>query len=234
MQRSILHGLNVRGGRATRWRWVTRRRRPAVGSAGGQPDPTESGDYYCDANAVSGVWCPEMDIMEANTAALAVRTGQPRAARRRCNARSPRAQATPHDCDSPSSGYYPHCDQGGCSVNTKNGPGGQYGGGGSFKIDTTQPFTVSTQFGVDGSQQLSSVTTTLSQGNQNVVLVHTDSQCGGGYLERLTGALAAGMVPTLSLWGDAAGSMSWLDQPPCGGESCDPSSTATFYNIMIY
>ena len=35
---------------------------PAYSSAN-QPDPTNSRDYYCDANAVSGIYCPEMDIM---------------------------------------------------------------------------------------------------------------------------------------------------------------------------
>mgnify|MGYP003695146441 FL=1 len=59
----------------------------------GSPDPSQGGDYYCDANQVGGVWCPEMDIMEANTYAW---------------------HMTPHTCDSPSGKHYYHCDQGGC------------------------------------------------------------------------------------------------------------------------
>ena len=47
-------------------------------NGGGKPDPTSKGTYYCDANAVDGVYCPEMDIMEANRFAFAV---------------------TPHKCD---------------------------------------------------------------------------------------------------------------------------------------
>jgi cellulase len=142
-------------------------------------------------------------------------------------------QVTPHDCDAPSAaGFYPHCDQSGCGVNTKNSAG-VFGPGGSFTVDTTAPFIVSTHFAASGGQ-LTGITSTIAQGSRAVVLVHTDAQCGGGYLERLSSALQAGMVPALSLWGDAAGGMSWLDQPPCGGESCDPSSTASFSNIAIY
>ena len=37
---------------------------PAIGS-NGQPHNTD-GYYYCDANNITGEWCPEFDIMEAN------------------------------------------------------------------------------------------------------------------------------------------------------------------------
>ena len=48
------------------------------------------GDYYCDGNNVGGSYCPEFDIMEANTYAF---------------------QATPHKCNRPSaSGHYDSCD----------------------------------------------------------------------------------------------------------------------------
>ena len=51
------------------------------------------GDYYCDANMVGGHWCPEFDIMEANTYAW---------------------HTTPHKCDPPTDkGHYTNCDRGG-------------------------------------------------------------------------------------------------------------------------
>lgn len=111
--------------------------------------------------------------MEANTAAL---------------------QVTPHTCDLPQNKYYPSCDKSGCGVNTYKLSPSAYGPSASYSIDTTKPFTVSTEFGTTGGQ-LTSVTTTLSQlGGKNVVMSHTDSNCGSGYLQKLTDAISTGMV----------------------------------------
>ena len=63
---------------------------------------------YCDGNAVSGLYCPEMDILEANTAAM---------------------QVTPHNCDAPQGHYYPMCDHGGCAINTHKENANGYGPG---------------------------------------------------------------------------------------------------------
>ena len=59
----------------------------------GSYDPSEDTHYYCDANEVSGVFCPEFDIMEANTYSF---------------------RSTPHPCDAPdANGHYTNCDRGG-------------------------------------------------------------------------------------------------------------------------
>jgi hypothetical protein len=109
----------------------------------GSPAPGSSGDFYCDANKVSGVWCTEMDLMEANTAAFA---------------------ATPHACDAPdAAGFVPKCDGGGCSLNTKTNAT-LLGPGAGFLVDTTRPFSVSTSFPLDAGGALAAVDTLVSQG----------------------------------------------------------------------
>jgi len=36
----------------------------------GSYNPAEKSQYYCDANAVGGNYCPEFDLMEANQKAF--------------------------------------------------------------------------------------------------------------------------------------------------------------------
>lgn len=180
-----------------------------------QPVITRSNDYYCDANSVSGYYCPEMDVMEANNAAL---------------------QVTPHRCDAPQGHYYPMCDRGGCGVNSYKTSASGYGPGSSFTIDTTAPFNLTTTFATDATgSNLVNVTSVMTQGSASFTLLHTDAQCGSGYLQALSTALSAGMTLTLSLWGDAGSTMSWLDVPPCNvNTACDTSSASvTFSDIAI-
>jgi len=177
-----------------------------------QPDPTKCNDYYCDANNVCGLWCPEMDLFEANRAAIAV---------------------TPHKCDSPQGKYYPHCDGGGCSQNTKN-MGNAFGYGGGFQINTQYPFNITYNFQTQNGQ-FSKMVTTISQDNKKVTITHGDGNCGGGYLESMTQAFKEGMVIAVSYWsGATGGDMGWLDIPPCNAnQACDKSGTATFSNLWI-
>jgi hypothetical protein len=109
----------------------------------------EDGTNYCDAQAVGGTFCSEMDLFEGNTVAQ---------------------QYTTHGCidacaswtegveacqlgDSPKT----VCDQSGCGLNPfRYGPGTSYneetnndawhGVGTDFELDTSKVFTVTTQF----------------------------------------------------------------------------------------
>lgn len=114
-----------------------------------QPAPGQGGDFYCDANDVGGVWCPEVDIAEANNMAY---------------------QATPHRCAAPTGLWYPSCDKSGCGRNTYRHCGPScYGPGGAYTIDTTKPFVVSTSFVTDASGTLTNMTTVLAQGSARCV-----------------------------------------------------------------
>jgi cellulose 1,4-beta-cellobiosidase len=114
----------------------------------------ENGTNYCDAQAVTGTFCSEMDIMEANTEAQ---------------------QFTTHGCvdacashtdgvaqckgtGAPSS----VCDQSGCGMNPfRYGPGTTYdaefnnadwhGPGDGYTLDSTKVFTAVTQFHTDSA-----------------------------------------------------------------------------------
>jgi len=166
--------------------------------------------YYCDANMVGGQWCPEIDIMEANDHAF---------------------QATPHNCESPENGHYSYCDRAGCAENTRS-TDGAYGPGDRYQIDTTRRFRVRTEFFEEGGS-FAGMRTTLLQDARKVVLDH--QKCDRRYLSKLTDALADGMSLRITYWGESADTMAWLDQPPCGGSSCEgeKAGPATISNITV-
>jgi hypothetical protein len=181
-------------------------------AANGSFMPGGSGDFYCDANDVGGNWCTEIDLIEANTAAMA---------------------ATPHACDAPdAAGHVAKCDGGGCSLGTKNNAT-LFGPGAGFAIDTRRPFDVITMFPVDAMGQLAAVDTLVKQGAASFRLVHTPSNCGTHWRDTLNAPLAAGMVPVFSLWGDtrSGSDMTWLDTPPCSAATgCAGDSTAAIFS----
>lgn len=189
----------------------------------GAPMPGQDGDYTCvasDAKDPSGgayARCPEVDIIEANNHAL---------------------QICPHKCDAPNGHVYPACDGGGCDVGTIYFFFlSLYGPGPTFTIDTTRPFDVTTSFGVDGANRLSSVLTVLSQpgATADVSFDLTDLICGTSYLENVTAPLLAGMTPVFSMWGGTGERMQWLDVPPCDvNEACSGVGAAMVVsNISI-
>jgi len=83
----------------------------------GNASPSQGNDFYCDANKVGGVYCPEMDIMEANTYAWHTTA-------HKCNPASPK-------------GWYDWCDgAGSCYLSTHSIDNSGYGPGNNFKINT--------------------------------------------------------------------------------------------------
>lgn len=168
--------------------------KPSPGhNRGGQPK------YYCDANQVGGQWCPEIDIMEANSHAF---------------------QTTPHRCDDPTGGSYSNCDRGGCGQSTRDSPNA-YGPGEAFTINTLQPFKVQTDF-FEQSGTWTGMKTTLRQDQRKVVLDH--GNCEAWYYEQMSTAISSGMSLRITYWGDQADTMQWLDMPPCGNEACGESA----------
>jgi hypothetical protein len=155
----------------------------------------ENGTNYCDAQAVAGVFCSEMDIMEANTVAQQFTT---HACVDACSSFSDAKECK--GTGSPSK----VCDQNGCGLNPfRYGPGTTYntentnagwygaGAGGSYALDSAQPYTVVTQFNAAGSSagELGNITRFYIQKGNRVdlptlfVLPPTDGSHMGGFAE---------------------------------------------------
>lgn len=186
---------------------------PAYNS-GQQPDPTRCGDYYCDANNVCGVLCPEIDLVEANNAAM---------------------QVTPHRCNAPQGKFYSWCDGGGCAHNLGKVSPGSYGYGDGHTIDTRYPFDVKIDFRTSGGR-LSSIDTVFTQNGKNHQISHTDTKCGGSYIGDLTESFQKGQVVIFSYWGDTGSGqdMTWLDVPPCDpNQGCNGNTQIIFSNIKV-
>lgn len=95
--------------------------------------PGSNGNYYCDANQVGGIFCPEFDIMEANTYAW---------------------HTTPHKCDAPNEkGHYYNCDKIGGCFTVAHGTI-SYGPGDSFQINTLKGFHVKIIYNADASYKV--------------------------------------------------------------------------------
>jgi len=177
------------------------------------PTPTQCGDYSCDAKRVCGSFCPEMDLIEANRAAMAV---------------------TPHKCSSQGK-YYPWCDGGGCSQNTKNFHG-VYGPSSAYKINTMKPFQVAHKFQRDTpGGRLTQITTTLSQNGNTFTMVHDSNNCGKDYIASMSDIFSRGMVIVSSYRsGNDGNAMTRLDVPPCDPNvPCDKSGIVHFSDISL-
>jgi hypothetical protein len=169
----------------------------------GNPVATDGKDFYCDANKVGGNWCPEFDIMEANTYAW---------------------HSTAHKCDAPNDkGHYENCDRGGsCFQIAWDQDSSAYGPG--KRIDTSKPFHAKIEF-----DSVDHFTTTFTQNGETFTM---NSECGD-YYPSIRDDLKAGMTIAISNWGESYDTMSWLDKDTgCSGE-CTNSPNLTISNIEV-
>ncbi|KAF2635578.1 cellulase [Massarina eburnea CBS 473.64] len=216
------------------------------------------GTGYCDAqcpstpfikgeanyNSTYGACCNEMDIWEANRAATSY-TPHP------CNTTQVQ-KCSGTSCGNGDSRYLGLCDKDGCDSNPyRNGVHAYYGAAANFSIDTTQPFTVVTQFltqngaanatlreirrlyvqhgkvvqnarvDVPGLTPADSVTDAYCS-EQKSVFGGVDDTARQGGLEQMGRAIGRGVVLAFAIWDDASGYMAWLDQERYPADA-DPS-----------
>jgi len=133
----------------------------------------ERGTDYCDAQAVAGVYCSEMDIMEANTVAQQYTT---HACVDACGSFSPNASECKGTGQSSTV-----CDQSGCGLNPfRYGAGTTYdaeldnpdwyGPSSHSQLDSSSTFTVVTQFHADSAMDLTNITRFYIQNDLRVDL----------------------------------------------------------------
>ena len=171
-----------------------------------QPVPGVNGEYYCDANQVGGVYCPEMDVIESNKYAMA---------------------STAHTCQYIGPHYYSSCDRGGCGTNVLDGNMNGFGPGKTF--DTNRPFTLAVAFITDENDRLSAVNNYFAQEGKIIQF----NSCNPNYLQWM-GMSLPGIVMSISLWGTGNGGMSWLDgKSGCQGGCNLEASRVTFSNIKL-
>ena len=187
----------------------------------GSFDPAGDKLYYCDANAVGGVLCPEFDIMEANIVSF---------------------RSTPHTCDAPSSkGYYSKCDGGGkCAADVQTDHRLDYGPGWACTvmeecyINSEQAFHVKIDFNKGSDGKFNGYTTTMSQFKQETGgsrTIDMQNDCATNF-EEMGKDLENGMVFAMSNW-ESTG-IDWLQHGACSG-TCPEThdSLLTFSNLKV-
>ncbi|KAG6846230.1 hypothetical protein H0H93_015169, partial [Arthromyces matolae] len=189
-----------------------------------------------DVNAGTGNYgacCPEMDVWEANSVSAAY-TPHP------CTSNG-LVRCSGTACGGTSNRYGSECDPDGCDFNSyRMGNTTFYGSGSGFNVNTSQKFTVVTQFitstgtasgnlqeirrlyvqngkviqnskvNVSGMSAYDSITAAYCTA-QKTAFGDTDSFGSKGGITQMGTALAQGMVLVLSVWDDHAVNMLWLD-----------------------
>jgi len=111
--------------------------------ANGTYNPGEYGDYYCDANNVGGVWCPEFDLSEANVHTI---------------------QTTSHKCSETGGPDWESCDKAGCMTNI-GWRHNKFGQRDADIIDTHEKYTHEVSFIPNSDGTLATIQNVLSQGD---------------------------------------------------------------------
>ncbi|KAI0700609.1 cellulase [Cytidiella melzeri] len=194
-------------------------------------------DWTPEANSANsgtgeyGTCCSEMDIWEANSDAAAY-TPHP------CSVNA-QTRCTGADCGQGTDRYNGLCDPDGCDFNSYRMGDKTFLGKG-LTVDTSQKFTVVTQFisddgtttgnlaeirrfyvqnnkiipnsqvSITGIDPVNSITDNFCT-EQKTVFGDTNRFAAKGGLKQMGAALKTGMVLALSLWDDYAASMLWLD-----------------------
>ena len=173
-----------------------------------------------------GSCSPEMDLLESNKFATAM-TPHP------CNFNGTKSCVTPLECGENEFRYSGPCDKDGADFNPyRSGDKTFYGPGPGFKVDTTKPFDVITQFITSGGA-LSRIQRFYRQGGPLIDGGFIDDASvekrklefgEQNHIKKLGGmrsmgeSLARGHVLVLSIWDDDTANMLWLDSTyPKGG-----------------
>lgn len=142
------------------------------------------------------------------------------------------------------------CDKYGCGFNPyQRGAEDYYGLGAQFNVDSSKPFTVTTQFISangknngrlkeiarkyiqDGEVVHNAVVAVDGDDYDSITVPYCQATQGSPYffpnggLRRMGQALRRGMVLTFSIWNDDGGFMNWLDSGdagPCNATEGDP------------
>ncbi|KAH7128741.1 concanavalin A-like lectin/glucanase domain-containing protein [Dendryphion nanum] len=208
------------------------------------------GTGYCDAQCFTtpwvegvgniegkGVCCNEHDIWEANSRATHL-------------APHPCSKDGLYKCTGEECAANGVCDKDGCGMNPyKTGETGYYGPSADFKVDTSRPFTVVSQFPakngilqeyvrwyIQDGKVIQNAAVNLT-GPINDAFCEKSGQKNGAEIYKKLGAtkgmgqaLSRGMVLAMSIWWDEGGFMKWLDSGsagPCSATEGDPKVIST-------
>jgi len=170
------------------------------------PYPGDWGRYYCDANFVNGVWCPEYDTWEGNKYTMS---------------------SALHTCNKDSNGDWDSCDRPGCASNAFYFDSNLMCPEDRCTINTNKPFTVS------HSQNEYYVNVWFEQEGRTTSFNVCDYNAG--YIGNMAAQSFNGMVFTASLWGGPDIDMSWLDgMTGCQGVCNLENQSVTFSNFAWF